>query len=132
MKQSLWQSVAISCLLTVAQAQTAPDRAPLPLVSPVQDKNFYLFSTIERGGEAEKAVENDATLSQLTAAKRDALNSAVKTCQAAVNCYAEAMKWSAADTDRAVEALRSLYRSSEAIRKMVDGPLRRSGVSISY
>lgn len=132
MKQSRWQSVGILCLLTVAQAQTAPDRAPLPLLSPVQDKNFYLFSTIERGGEAEKAVENDATLSQLTAAKRDALNSAAKTCREAANCYAEAMKWSAADTDRAAEALRSLYRSSEATRKMVDGPLRRSGVFIRY
>src|SRR5215469_3686350 len=131
MNQALCQSVVISCLLTIAQGQTAPDRAPLPLLAPVQDKNFYLFSTIERSGEAEKAVESDATLSQLAAAKRDALNHAVKTCRD-TDCYVEAMKWNTADTDRAAEALRSLYRRSEATRKMVDGPLRRSGVFIRY
>ena len=42
------------------------------------------------------------------------------------------MKWSAADAARAEAALRRLYRDSQAVRQIVDGPLRRGGVLLRF
>ena len=129
------QLVAL-CLLFIPAAALPPPpqpaRAPLPLHSPVQDKNFYLLSLIERLPAAKQAIQTDPELSQLAAAKRAALAQAAQACEARLACYADALKWTDSDAARAAAALTRLYRDSAAVRQLVDGPLRRSGVLIRY
>ncbi len=116
---------------SAAHAQSVePDRAPLRLIAPVEDKDFFLLATLERTAEAKRAVEHDPALSRLAGEKRAALAKAAKSCETSIPCYASAIKWSAAEIDGAADALRALYRGSPGVRGLVDGPLRRSGVFI--
>jgi hypothetical protein len=75
-----------------------PVKAPLPLRSPVQDKNFYVLSLLER----DPAALNDTALDTLRAAKVLALHHAANTCALDVNCFAAAMRFT--DTEIALVA----------------------------
>jgi len=94
------------CAIASAQ-QPAP--APLALHSPVQDKNFYFLSTLERL----PAVKQDPTLARIAAEKRKALTDPIN-----------ALKWTDDEIEEVEIALRSL--------KIAEAPLRRSGVFIRY
>jgi hypothetical protein len=94
---------------------------PLPLKSPVQDKNFYLLSLIERTPAVSKA---------MPAATRESLLQAAQSCGVAPECYANALKWSDAEIEKTAASLRDLYAANAAVKQMVDGPLRSSGVLV--
>src|SRR6516225_5036735 len=59
-------TVALAAL-SAAQEAKAPERAPVPLLKPVQDKNFYLLSMIEKTAAVKQAVENEPALSRIAA-----------------------------------------------------------------
>jgi hypothetical protein len=122
----------LSCLLLAQKGAKEPVHAPLALPSPVQDKNFYLLSMIERNAEARDAVLRDPSLAQLAAARIAALDNAVRSCANDAACYATALRFSDTDRDAAGHALAALYRSSPTMRGFVDGPLRSSGMYIRY
>ena len=98
---------------------------PLQLRSAVQDKNFYLLSLIERTPEVKRAVET-----AIPASNRESLEKAARSCGVELQCYADAMKWPDAGMESAAASLRALYASSAAVKQMVDGPLRASGVLV--
>jgi hypothetical protein len=98
-----------------------PARAPLPLSAPVQDKNFFVLSLLER------AHPSDAELNDLLRAKQDVL----RTC-ADVACFTSKMRFSDDEISRAATALNRLYRSDAALREMTNGDLRRSGTYVRY
>jgi hypothetical protein len=97
-------SVLLALLLAV--------RAPLHLTSPVQDKNFYALSLLEKS----RAVARDAELAALGRAKADALHHATATCALDVACFAAAMKFSDAEIAQAAAALRRLHLDDTALR----------------
>ena len=105
-------SVLIALLLAV--------RAPLHLTKPVQDKNFYALSLLERSS----AVAADAELNAILRAKRDALHKATTTCALDSNCFAAAMKFSDAEIAQIAAALRRL--------RLDDAALRASGTEILH
>src|SRR5437764_3638779 len=105
-------SVLIALLLAV--------RAPLHLNRPVQDKNFYALSLLERSS----AVMADAELNGILRAKRDALHKATTTCALDCNCFAAAMKFSDAEIAQIAAALRRL--------RLDDAALRASGTEILH
>ena len=112
------------CFTGIAFGQTA---APLPLKSGVQDKNFYLLSLIERTADVKKAVQ-----AGVAGDKREKLVKAAETCALDLDCYAAAMKWTDTEIGAAEKSLRGLYRQNGAVKQMVDGPLRRSGVLVRF
>jgi hypothetical protein len=118
--------------LTQQSAPVEPDRAPLRLTSPVQDKNFYLLSIIERSPDVKLAVERDISLGAIAAAKRESLTNAAKDCKLDLSCYAAALKWTDAEIATVSEDFRKMYAQSPAVKRMVDGPLRASGVFVRY
>src|SRR5437763_2047556 len=97
-------SVLIALLLAV--------RAPLHLTNPVQDKNFYALSLLERSS----AVAGDAELNAILRVKRDALHKATTTCALDCNCYAAAMKFSDAEIALIATMLRRLPLDDRALR----------------
>lgn len=109
-----------------------PAPAPVDLVSPVQDKNFYLLSLLERTPDARDAILRDTTLSRIATAHRDAMNTAARSCAQDTDCYVKAFRWNDDATEEAGRALGALYDHSPAIRNLVDGPLRKSGMYIRF
>jgi hypothetical protein len=89
---------------------TAATPAPVQLHEPVQDKNFYLLSLIESTPGVKQAVAADPALSSL---------------------HPES-QFANPQTTSAAHAMAALYKNSAAVRAMVDGPLRASGMYIRY
>src|SRR5215471_11417483 len=122
----LWTGIATT------QSTMQPAHAPIALVSPVQDKNFYLLSQIERTSEVRGAVQRHAVLARIAASRVGALDKAAHECVQDVDCYVKAFRWSDEDSKEAGTALAGLYDSSPEVRSFVDGPLRLSGMYIRY
>src|SRR5262249_32123386 len=72
---------ASAALAPSAQRNPAePAHAPLKLESPVEDKNFWLFSSVERTESVRRALEANAALAKLRLERLAALASAARTC----------------------------------------------------
>ena len=119
-------------LISAAQAPVEPAHAPVSLVAPVLDKNFYLLSQIERTPDVSVAVQSHVVLAGITASRVSALSKAAHECVQDVDCYVKAFRWSDEDSKGAGRALAGLYDSSPAVRRFVDGQLRLSGMYVRY
>jgi hypothetical protein len=118
----LKRALALVLLLVPLALRAAdPLRAPLPLRAPVQDKNFYVLSLMER------TPPSDVDLKRLLATKREALHQAATSCEKEAECFAAALRWSDAEMNEAAAALRRAYATDEMGRA-----LRRSGAYIQY
>ena len=137
--RSSQRAVRITCLLAThallslsVTSAAEPLRAPVRLEAPVQDKNFYLLSMLERMPDVRDAVKTEPTLARIAAERLAALDKAAKTCHLDLDCYAAGFEWSDAQANDASHALAGLYRTSPAVRRMADGPLRDSGMYVRY
>jgi hypothetical protein len=124
-------------LLVVAlrfiDAQTVePAHAPVAIKSPVLDKNFYLLTLLERTSNAHAQIKADPTLQRITTERIASMEQAVKSCGSDLNCNTQAFRWSDDQMLEAGEALAALYGKSPLVRKLVDGPLRASGMYVVY
>jgi hypothetical protein len=126
--------IAAQILLSLPSlaADAQPVHAPVRLEAPVQDKNFYLLSLLERTPELRDAVKAEPALSRIAAERLAALDKAAKTCNLDLDCYATAFQWSDAQANDAGRALAGLYRTSPAVRRLADGALRESGMYVRY
>jgi hypothetical protein len=109
----------------LAQLQE-PTRAPLRLESPLQDKNFYLFSLMERSPGVRSALKKNSVLARIAAGRTAALNEVSSSCKTEVDCSA-AFLWSDEQLAEVSQALAALYRQSPDVRAWADGELRASG-----
>ena len=128
-------SLVICCLLASLSGVAAaaqPVHAPVRLEVPVQDKNFYLLSLLERTPDVRDAVKAEPVLARIAAERRAALDKAAKTCSLDLDCYAAAFQWNEVQSKEAGRALAALYRTSPAVRHLADGVLRESGMYVRY
>jgi hypothetical protein len=124
-------AVLIGCLAAIARAQPVePLHAPIALRHPIEDKNFYLLSALRDSEAARQAILHDSELTRIAAARLNALDHAVTSCNTDLGCYAAAFHWSDEQIADAGRALSALYRSSVPVRSLVDGPLRESGMYV--
>lgn len=114
-------ALLLVALLPLALRAAEPLPAPLPLRAPVQDKNFYVLSLMER------TPASDVDLKRLLATKRDALHKAATACEKEAECFATALRWSDAEMNEAAAALRRAYATDAMGRA-----LRRSGAYVRY
>jgi hypothetical protein len=128
------RSLQIGCLLAglCGFAAAQPLHVSVRLEAPVQDKNFYLLSMLERTPDVRDAVSAEPTLARIAAERLAALDKAAKTCNLDLDCYAAAFQWSDAQAKDAGRALAGLYRTSPAVRRLADGALRESGMYVRY
>ena len=127
---SLRVATALTAVWFVASAQ--PARAPVDLQAPVQDKNFYLLSLIERSAAARQALESDAELKKLGFIKQEGLRKTIESCNGEAPCYASMLKWTDNEIHLSAERLRELYRIGGAVQRLADGPLLASGMVERY
>ena len=95
-------------LLQGIPAGQLPAHAPVALVSPVQDKNFYLLSQIERTPEVREAVQRQPVLASIGTLRVGALDKAARECVQDVDCYVKALRWSDEESKEAGRALAGL------------------------
>ena len=124
-------TVALAAL-SAAQEAKAPERAPVPLLKPVQDKNFYLLSMIEKTAAVKQAVENEPALARIAASHRAASHKATTSCGDDLACYTRALLWSDTEATEAGRALRAVHDRETAVQRLVHGPLRQSGMFQRY
>ena len=122
-------ALVIACW-SLALAQ--PAKTPLDLRAPLQDKNFYLLSLLERTPEARQALASDPELEKLGLAKREGLRKTIDTCNGEAACYASTLKWTDSEIATGARRLRELYRTNVALQRLVDGPLLGSGMYERY
>jgi hypothetical protein len=125
-------ALLLPCIAAAQSALVEPARAPVALASPVQDKNFYLLSAIERTPEAREAIQHEARLARIAEARVATLDKAARDCVQDVDCYLKVFRWGQEESAEAGRALAGLYDSSPSMRNFVDGPLRRSGMYVRY
>ncbi len=124
---------ALAALLIVCGAvngQVLP--VPVKLTAPVQDKNFWLLSMLERNPAVRDAVKKDPALSRIAEKRLTALDKAARTCALDLECYAVALEWSEPQASEAGHALGVLYKSSQAVQTLADGELRSGGMYVRY
>ena len=113
------------------QQAAEPSHKPLELRDPVQDKNFYLLSIVQRNAAAREAVKKDRVLAEFSAERLSALDHAVSSCDTDIECNAAAFHWSDAQIADGARALAALYPATPAIRA-VTGELRNAGAYLRY
>jgi len=119
MQRHLTLLVALVLAAGTIRAADAPLHAPLVLTAPVQDKNFYFLSLVERDRSIAKAVEADPVLRAVRQRKIDALHK----CTADVECFMTAMRFDESEIAETADVLRKLVKTDD---------LRRSGAYVRF
>jgi hypothetical protein len=122
----------LSAIAFASQSSPEPDHKTLDLRSPVQDKNFYLLSVIERMPAVRDAVKRDAVFSRIASERLAAIDHATESCNIDIDCNTSAFLWSDSQTEMAAHALSELYATSAPMRALVDGPVRMSGMYVRF
>lgn len=124
--------VPVAAVLFLAGAAAAQPVQPLPgppaLLSPVKDKNFFVLSALERNADVLQALIADPDLAPIAAAKREALLKAARACD---GCLKE-IQFRDSEIVAAGAALERFYQVDGAMRSVVDGMLRDSGMYVRY
>lgn len=101
----------------------------LTLHKPVQDKNFYLLSLIQRHPEVGRLLRKNKALKRLANDKALALKLAAN-CND-VDCFDSFLRLSGPSIERVATTLRALSKHPE-LRKLIKNDLRASGAFIKY
>jgi hypothetical protein len=117
-------------LCPVEGQPNVPVREPLTLDAPLQDKNFYLFSLIERSSAVRSAVESHPALARLTAKRAKALTQVAMLTHQPACTYVMPLMWTPEEINEVGDALRELYRSNADVRKLADQQLPASGIGV--
>jgi hypothetical protein len=112
-------------LVLFAAAVFAQQKQPLKLQAPIQDKNFYVLSGLER-------LPASAALTAIAQKRAEAVKHAVDTCKLEIECIAAAFRWNDEQERQAAKALSALYKDSPPVRAWVDGDLRDSGAYVRF
>ena len=102
---------------------------PLVLVAPVQDKNFYVLSLLERTPVVREIIRADSMLSRLRRTKYAAFDRAFTACGDSAGCFADTLAWTDAEVAGVQRELVDLYHRNAAVAALSDDALRRSGVA---
>src|SRR5262249_37798520 len=109
------------------QEAARPAQAPVAMRSPVQDKNFYILSLLERSPALRDELERDPGLTRIHAGKMESLKAAAG-CKTELTCYTQALKWTDREIETVEQSLRALQRTSNLFRETVSRPVRASGL----
>lgn len=105
---------------------TAPVASPIKLIHPVQDKNFYFISCLERNPRVIQDLANDQVLISIAKAKQSALHEAFLKGGFGTVEPLESLKFSADEVNHTADELQSLSNQTASLKEIVL-ELRRSG-----
>lgn len=121
----------VAAVLAVACSE-AQEVKPLPIHSPVQDKDFYLLSLLQRDEAVRGRLMGDARLGEIAAERGRALVEAQKTCKGDAVCTLKPVLWTDEEIHAVSLALTALADRDSAVRGLVDRALRPSGAYVLF
>lgn len=122
----------VALLASSSFCQSQALHNPLPIHSPLQDKNFYLLSLLDQDTEVRNAIVADKALNGMGAERERFLSYSAAHCKKDAVCVLKALTWTNEEIETTSLALAGLYKESPALRRLVDGPLRASGAYETY
>jgi len=131
-RQALPSTTLLLASVVFAAQTVEPARAPVAMKSPVLDKNFYLLTLLDRTPDLHAQIKGDPTLNKIAEERLAAMDRAAKSCGSDLDCNILAFRWSEEQTLEAGNALAALYKKSQVVRELTDGPLRASGMYVLY
>jgi hypothetical protein len=126
----LFFAAAIFTLPHPSSAQAVP--RPLPLHAALQDKNFYLLSTLQADPGVRALLNADKALGQVSAERQQFLTQALRTCKGDAVCTLKFLVWTDEEIRIVSFALARLYQDNSSLRELVDKNLRPSGAYVLY
>jgi hypothetical protein len=123
--------VAIAILSGAHSSWGEPTPKPLALHAALQDKDFYLLSTLQADPEVRKVLSQDQALAQVSAEREWFLSQALQTCKENA-CRVHAFLWTDEEIRSVSFALARIYKESTPVRKLVEKDLRPSGTYVLY
>ncbi len=120
----------ILTLALVLFVGTAPLPRPLPIRSPLIDKNFYFLSLLERTPAFQKAWQEDPQGREIQERMRDRLRVAFQDASLDQSDEIRSMQVSQAETSQIADILKRLVRTNPTLRRAIAQPLRQSGTAI--
>lgn len=116
-------TVAMIALPTLAQPRVS-------LLSfskqPIVDKDFYLFSALNRDTAVQKALASDAELTNISAARRALIAASAQHCKQDVACQLRAVEWTDEEILAVSLELRRLGNDNAGVKALVEHDLRPS------
>ena len=119
--------VAIVILSGAHSSWAEPIPKPLALHSALQDKDFYLLSTLQSDPEVRKILSQDQALAQVSAERERFLQMCKENA-----CRVRAFLWTDEEISSVSFALARIYKESAPIRTLVEKDLRSSGTYVLY
>jgi hypothetical protein len=126
----LFFAAAIFTFPHPSSAQAVP--RPLPLHTALQDKNFYLLSTLQADPGVRALLNADKALGQISAERQQFLTQALRTCKGDAVCTLKFLVWTDEEIRIVSFALTRLYQDNSSLRELVDKNLRPSGAYVLY
>ncbi len=114
--------LAFALMSSPASAQSHP--VPLRMTQPIVDKDFYLFSALDRSAAAQQAIAADPEIARVIAARRELISYTVPRCKGVVVCQLHAITWTDEDILDVSLALQRLGDTDPALKAVVDTDLR--------
>jgi hypothetical protein len=125
--------VLAAFVLALSQASFSQAVArPLPLGSPLQDKNFYLLSLLQKNAEVRSALVADQEIAAISAERKRSVERELAQCKENVACTLKGLQWNDEEIHAVSLALARLYRENKSVRLLVDKELRPSGAYVLY
>jgi hypothetical protein len=123
----------IALVLTLPQASFSQSVAKiLPLASPLQDKNFYLLSLLQKNAEVRRALVADQEIAEISVERKRSVERELAQCKENVACTLKGLLWNDEEIHAISLALARLYREDKSVRLLVDKELRPSGAYVLY
>ena len=123
--------VAIAILSLGHSSSGEPTPKPLALHAALQDKDFYLLSSLQSDPEVRKVLSQDQGLAQVSAEREWFLSQALATCKENA-CRVHAFLWTDEEIRSVSFALTRIYKESAPVRKLIEKELRPSGTYVLY
>lgn len=98
----------------------------------VQSKNYYLLTLLEELPDAKKMIMSDSGLVQLARAKNTSIANSLTQCDRDAFCYTDRMKFSEEEIKNIGERLTALYKTDNALGRLVSKHLIPSGAYVLF
>jgi hypothetical protein len=113
-----------SLLTMCGSAAAQPASRRLLLHRPLEEKNFYLLTSIEDDPAAAATLDGDAELQRLAAARRSAARNALKSCHDDAKCQVESLLWTDEEIHAAELAIARLTATNPSLQHLAVTRLR--------
>lgn len=122
----------LSFLASAQQQKPNPKYRFLGSAHPIQYKNYYAITLLQKQHYVRSVLAKDSVLAQVLTERKQRIASALATCKNDINCYSSAFKFSEADIEAVSTRLKTLYQTDNELGKVVSQHLIPSGCYINF